>query len=141
MFSVDDLHKEDLLKLYKIQSEYDKIVNHCFDDIRDTHRYSRKNKMFFIVPYQILDKPDYNFIDCVVYVIKELRESGFYVRFIKPNYLYISWNNPSKTINKEENMQFIMNEDELTRKSLGLYRNKNVKLLEYHKGKKVILKK
>lgn len=141
MLSIDDLHKEDLLKLYKIQSEYDKIVNHCYEDILYTHRNVRKNKMFFSVPYEIFDKPDYNFIDCIAYVIKEVRAGGFYVRFIKPNWLYISWNNPSKANNHRDNLRLLAEEDQLTQRTLETLMPKKIKLLEYHKGKKVVYKK
>ncbi len=140
MLSIDDLHKEDLLKLYKIQSEYDKIINHCYEDILYTHRHVRKNKMFFPVPYEIFDKPDYKFIDCMVYLIKEIRSGGFYIRFIQPNWVYISWNNPSKNMNHKENRKLLTEENTLTQKTLGLLYN-DVKLLTYHKGKQVILKK
>jgi len=137
MLSTDDLHKEDLLKMYKIQSEYDKIINHCYDDILHTHRYMRKNKMFFPIPYQIFDKPDYNFVDCVVYLIKEIRSGGFYVRFIKPNWVYISWNNPTKTNNYHENLRILSEEDHLTQKTLGIH--SSIKLLTY-KNKKMVYK-
>jgi len=140
MLSVDDLHKEDLLKMYKIQSEYDKIVNNCYNDILYTHRYARKNKMFFLIPYEIFDKPDFNFIDCVVYLIKEIRSGGFYIRFIKPNWVYISWNNPIKESNFKENLKMLSEEDLLTQKTLGLLKN-DIKLLTYHKNKKMVLKK
>jgi hypothetical protein len=140
MLSVDDLHKEDLLKIYKMQKVYDRIINRCYDDILQVHRYDRKNKMFFTVPLEIFEQPEYNFIDCVAYAIKEIRGGGFYVRYIRPNLLYISWNNPALSKNTKENFEMLKEEDNITKKTLGLLTNTQ-KLLTYHKGKEIVYPK
>lgn len=49
------------------------------------------NYLMYTVPPFILGLPSIDLEDCIVYIVYQLRESGFEVKFTFPNLLYISW--------------------------------------------------
>jgi hypothetical protein len=49
------------------------------------------NYLMYTVPPFILGLPSIDLEDCIVYIVFQLRTSGFEVRFTYPNLLYISW--------------------------------------------------
>jgi hypothetical protein len=49
------------------------------------------NYLMYTVPPFILGLPSIDLEDCIVYIVFQLRNSGFEVRFTYPNLLYISW--------------------------------------------------
>jgi hypothetical protein len=51
------------------------------------------NYLMYTIPPFILGLPSIDLEDCTVYIVFQLRTSGFEVRFTYPNLLYISWKN------------------------------------------------
>jgi len=49
------------------------------------------NYLMYTVPPFIIGLPHIDLEDCIVYIVFQLRSSGFEVRFTYPNLLYISW--------------------------------------------------
>jgi hypothetical protein len=49
------------------------------------------NYLMYTVPPFILGLPSIDLEDCIVYLVFQLRASGFEIRFTYPNLLYISW--------------------------------------------------
>ena len=49
------------------------------------------NYLIYSVPPFILGLPSMDMQDCIVYLVFQLRQNGFEVRFTYPNLLYISW--------------------------------------------------
>jgi hypothetical protein len=52
--------------------------------------------LMYTVPPFILGLPKIDLEDCIVYVVYQLRQSGFEVRYTYPNLLYISWRHHEK---------------------------------------------
>lgn len=52
--------------------------------------------LMYNVPPFILGLPKLDLEDCIVYIVYQLRQSGFEVRFTYPNLLYISWKHHEK---------------------------------------------
>ena len=50
----------------------------------------------YTVPPFIFGLPKLDLEDCIVYIVYQLRQSGFEVRFTYPNLLYISWKHHEK---------------------------------------------
>lgn len=143
--TVEDLHKEDLIREFEVQESYEKILDNCQDEIQYTHRYNRKDKMLFTVPRGVPDEPEYDFVACAVYIIKALRTSGFYVRFVRPAFVYVSWANPRQAQRKMNDLKTLIKEDYLTHKAFGVApkqksikstNEKPMKLLKYKSTKK-----
>jgi hypothetical protein len=61
------------------------------------------NYLIYTVPPFILGLPALDLQDCVVYIVHQLRTSGFMVRFTYPNLLYISWAHYEQEYMREQN--------------------------------------
>ena len=71
---------------------FDKILNRIHTRIKLTSK-QKLNEQFtwFIVPEVILGVPKYDQASCIAYLIDNLKENGFYVKYYDPNTLHISW--------------------------------------------------
>ena len=72
---------------------YNKLVQRVHSKIRGASR-QRNNNQFchYIMPEILIGYPNYNFNECLLYVINVLENDGFLVKYIHPNLLLISWN-------------------------------------------------
>jgi hypothetical protein len=61
------------------------------------------NYLMYTVPPFILGLPALDLQDCIVYIVHQLRTSGFLVRFTYPNLLYISWAHYEQEYMREQN--------------------------------------
>jgi hypothetical protein len=61
------------------------------------------NYLVYTVPPFILGLPALDLQDCIVYIVHQLRTSGFEVRFTYPNLLYISWKHYEQEYMRERN--------------------------------------
>jgi len=61
------------------------------------------NYLVYTVPPFIIGLPALDLQDCVVYIVYQLRLSGFEVRFTYPNLLYISWKQYEQEYMQERN--------------------------------------
>lgn len=61
------------------------------------------NYLLYTVPPFILGLPAIDLQDCIVYIVHQLRMSGFEVRFTYPNLLYISWKHYEQEYMREQN--------------------------------------
>ena len=61
------------------------------------------NYLVYTIPPFIIGLPPLDLQDCVVYIVYQLRTSGFEVRFTYPNLLYISWKQYEQEYMRERN--------------------------------------
>jgi len=91
--NIDDLYEkkrqQDLNKL----SLFNKLLNRVHVRIRTVSRQKADEQFcWFLVPETILGVPKYDQAACIAYLMDKLKSSGFNVRYIHPNLLFISWN-------------------------------------------------
>ena len=101
--NIDELYEKDQRRDLKQLSIFNKILNRVHRRITITSRTKRNEKfIWFTIPEFIFGEPVYNKIDCIAYVVTKLEENGFFIRFIYPNTLFITWENwvPSYTRNE-----------------------------------------
>jgi hypothetical protein len=90
--NIDELYEkkrqQDLNKL----ALFNKLLNRVHVKIRTVSR-QKANEQFcwFLVPETILGVPKYDQGACIAYLMDKLKTSGFNVRYIHPNLLFISW--------------------------------------------------
>jgi len=90
--NIDELYEkkrqQDLNKL----ALFNKLLNRVHVKIRTVSR-QKANEQFcwFLVPETILGVPKYDQGACIAYLIDKLKTSGFNVRYVHPNVLFISW--------------------------------------------------
>lgn len=90
--NIDELYEkkrqQDLNKL----SLFNKLLNRVHVKIRTTSRQKVDEQFcWFLVPETILGVPKYDQASCIAYLIDKLKISGFNVRYVHPNLLFISW--------------------------------------------------
>ena len=126
--NIDDLYEkkknQDLNKLVL----FNKILNRVHIRIKTVSQQKVNEQIcWFLVPETIIGVPRYDQAACIAYIMDKLKTSGFNVRYVHPNVLFISWAHwvPSyirseikkKTgININEYGQRIENEDETNQK-------------------------
>lgn len=93
--------KIDLDELYTYKKQctintiksYNKIIERIHTRIKTTSRLKVNNECcWFPVPEIELGTPKYDVTDCIKYIIAELIENGFKVKYTHPNLLFIAWN-------------------------------------------------
>jgi hypothetical protein len=98
--NIDELYEKDQQRDLKQLSIFNKILNRIHRRITITGRTKRNDKyIWFTIPEFIFGEPIYDKSDCIAYIITKLEDNGFFLKFIYPNTLFISWDNwvPSYT--------------------------------------------
>ena len=90
--NMDDLYEKkqqsDLLKL----KSYKMVLNRIHTRIKVTSRQHNNDQFcWFAIPEVILGAPKYDAPSCIAYVVDQLKENGFRVKYTHPNLLFISW--------------------------------------------------
>lgn len=92
--NIDELYEKDQRRDLKQLSIFNKILNRINRRITITGRTKRSEKyIWFTIPEFIFGEPVYDKTDCIAYVVTKLEENGFFLKFIYPNTLFISWDN------------------------------------------------
>jgi hypothetical protein len=101
--NIDDLYEKKHQRDLKQLSIFNKILNRIHKKIELTGRNKRHEKSsWFTVPEYIFGEPNYDQGECLGYLVSKLEENGFFVKYMHPNTLFISWENwiPSYTRNE-----------------------------------------
>jgi hypothetical protein len=101
--NIDDLYEKKHQRDLKQMSIFNKILNRIHKRIQLTGRNKRNEKYsWFTVPEYIFGEPNYDKGECLGYLVSKLEENGFFVKYMHPNTLFISWENwiPSYTRNE-----------------------------------------
>lgn len=90
---IDDLYESKQKIDINRVNLYNKLITKIHSKIRTASR-QRNSKAFchYVMPEVLIGYPNYNFEECLFYVIHVLKEDGFLVRYIHPNLILISWN-------------------------------------------------
>lgn len=92
--NIDELYEKQQQRDLKQVAIFNKILNRIHTRIQHTARNKRAEKyIWYAVPAYIFGETLYNQSDCVAYVITKLEENGFYIKFVHPNTLFVSWEN------------------------------------------------
>lgn len=76
---------------------YNQLLNQIHQRIYTTSQMNgNANYITYTVPPFILGLPKIDLQDCIVYLVWQLRQSSFEVRYSYPNLLYISWRHHEK---------------------------------------------
>jgi hypothetical protein len=90
--NIDELYEKkrqaDLNKL----NLFKKILNRIHIKIKNIPKYYKHEKCcWYVIPEIILGVPKYDNSGCIAYVMNQLTENGFKVKYFHPNTLFISW--------------------------------------------------
>ncbi len=126
--TVSELFQYDLTRELDTQKYYEIILEKCYNEIKEVHYNQKGTQLFYFIPNAIMESDEYNFYACVRFVIESLREAGYFVRFIaKNNHIYIAWKNTKKQKRIQDDIKFVIKEDTIARRELGLLKKKENK--------------
>ena len=100
---IDELYEKKHQRDLKQLSVFNKILNRINKRIQTTGRNKRNDRhIWFTVPEFIFGEPNYDQGECLGYLVSKLEENGFFIKYMHPNTLFISWENwiPSYTRNE-----------------------------------------
>lgn len=96
---IHDLYKSIDTKNQNKKKTFEQVL----DRVHSKIKLAAKNDhyaCFYPVPEFIIGIPLYNITECIEYLISALKDNGFFIRFIYPNNIYISWD--PKDINRSD---------------------------------------
>lgn len=101
--NIDELYEKNQRRDQRQLSVFNKILNRINKRITTTAQMKREDKyIWYQVPPYIFGEPIYDQTDCIAYVVTKLAENGFYVKYINPGTLFISWENWVPTYARQE---------------------------------------
>ena len=101
--NIDDLYEKKRQRDLKQLSIFNKILARIHKRIQFTGRNKRNDKyIWFTVPEFIFGEPNFDNGECVAFLVVKLEENGFYVRYMHPNTLFVSWDNWIPTYSRNE---------------------------------------
>jgi hypothetical protein len=101
--NIDELYEKKQQRDQRQLSVFNKILNRINKRITTTSKMKRDDKyIWYQVPPYIFGEPIYDQTDCIAYVVTKLAENGFYVKYINPGTLFISWDNWVPTYVRQE---------------------------------------
>jgi len=96
----DKIKKINLEELYDKKKTYDlsklstfnKILNRIHEKIKITSRQKVDTQFcWYVIPEIMLGVASYDRASCISYILEELTNNGFVVRYTHPNLIFISW--------------------------------------------------
>jgi hypothetical protein len=92
--NLDDLYERKQQQDLNTLSLYNRVLARVHTRIKTVSRQQTKDMFcWYIMPETIIGVPKYDYGACTAYVIDQLRENGFIVKYTHPNLLLISWAN------------------------------------------------
>jgi len=92
--NLDELYERKQQQDLNTLALYNRILLRIHARIKTVSRQQTKDQFcWYIMPETIIGVPKYDYGACTAYVIDQLRENGFIVKYTHPNLLLISWAN------------------------------------------------
>jgi hypothetical protein len=93
--NIDDLYEKRQKRDLKQLSIFNKILKRIHKRINYTakNKNIEENSIWFAVPEYLVGEPIYDKGECIGYVVSQLEKNGFFVKYVHPNTLFVSWHN------------------------------------------------
>ena len=92
--NLDELYERKQQQDLNTMTLYNRILARIHARIKTVSRQQTKEQFcWYIMPETIIGVPKYDYGACTAYIIDQLRENGFIVKYTHPNLLLISWAN------------------------------------------------
>ena len=129
MLNIHQLHKE-IEKREKLKHKtYKTMLEKVHYRIVITNQKSDDCYCFYAVPTFIFGIPLYDVTKCIIYIMEDLIEKGFYVKYTHPNLLFISWKvAPKQTTQPSDNQLGLVDS---TIYNNSIYHPTDIKTLEF----------
>lgn len=104
--NLDELYEKKQKSDLNTLAIYNSILNRIHTKIKNASRQNASQQFcWYVIPEVMIGVPRYDHAACTAYIIHELKENGFIIRYTHPNLLFISWNHwiPSYVRNEIKN--------------------------------------
>ena len=104
--NLDELYEKKQKNDLNTLSIYNSILNRIHTKIKYESRKNINDQFcWYAIPEVIIGVPKYDNTTCISYIMNELKENGFILRYTHPNLLFISWKHwvPSYVRNELKN--------------------------------------
>jgi hypothetical protein len=93
--NIDELYEKRQKRDQKQLSIFNKILKRIHKRIVHTSKNKniKENSIWFAVPEYLVGEPIYDKGECIGYVVSQLEKNGFFVKYVHPNTLFVSWHN------------------------------------------------
>jgi hypothetical protein len=120
---IKDLYSTINEKNIKRLEIYDNVLVKCHKRIKYNSSLER-TYCFYQIPEFIIGVPLYRVTEMRTYIINSLKNNGFKIMYIEPNWLFISWELPgiSKLANTGLKKEVKIKEDRNNYKSIDIYK-------------------
>lgn len=94
--------KLNLDELYEYKKQCDKntlrsyniVLQRIHTRIKTTSRQKNNDQFcWFVIPEVMIGVPKYDVSACIAYIIDQLKQNGFMIKYTHPNLIFISWKN------------------------------------------------
>jgi hypothetical protein len=90
--NIDELYETKQKSDLKKVSIFNKLLEKIHYKIKIASRQRKDNEFcYYVMPEVLVGYPNYNFEECLLYVISCLQNDGFLTKYIHPNLILISW--------------------------------------------------
>ena len=89
--NMDELYEQKQKKdLHKVDT-YNKLLARIHMKIKTISRQRNNNQWcWYLMPEVLIGAPNYNFSDCLSYIMYQLQDNGFIVKYTHPNLIFIN---------------------------------------------------
>jgi len=90
--NLDELYERKKKTDLNTLAVYNSILNRIHTKIKNCSRQNGSEQFcWYIIPEMMIGVPRYDHAACTAYILHELRDNGFVIRYTHPNLLLISW--------------------------------------------------
>jgi hypothetical protein len=90
--NLDDLYEKKQQQDLNTLALYNRVLGRIHNRIKTISRQQTKEQhCWYLMPETIIGVPKYDHGACTAYIIDQLKENGFVVKYTHPNLLLISW--------------------------------------------------
>lgn len=90
--NIDELYETKQKKDINRTNIYNKLLTKIHSKIKIASRQNVNHEFcHYIMPEVLMGFPNYNFEECLLYIIHCLEQDGFITKYVHPNLLLISW--------------------------------------------------
>jgi len=90
--NLDDLYERNKEINLNTLATFNSVLNRIHSKIKLMSRTHKPEQFcWYVIPEMIIGVPNYNHSMCTAYIIDQLNDNGFIVKYTSPNLLFVSW--------------------------------------------------
>ena len=90
--NIDDLYETKQKNDIKKVTIFNNLLDKIHQKIKIASRQKKNNEFcYFVMPEVLIGYPNYDFMQCLLYITSCLENDGFLTKYIHPNLILISW--------------------------------------------------